>query len=282
MLAILRLLAALIANLFKSRRRLEAENLFLRHQLNIAVRRRPLRLPLRGTFYVGNMKGVSRDTVGLRDPVADRLCRRFELLPGGAPAAQKPLRAATLVKHHRIIPRSRRPKLSNTIIQKGLALDRHWSGTGVTSGAHKALCPAGLMAEVGLRWCGGTPRHTERRISMTKSAKKQSVALPAKPVPSATSSEEIAQVSEGGSADPGSKQARLIAMLQSPSGATIAAMMDATGWQQHSVRGFLAGVVRKRLKLKLISKKVDGARVYQIASTGSGKVGSRSSKRRSR
>jgi hypothetical protein len=117
---------------------------------------------------------------------------------------------------------------------------------------------------------------------MTKSAKKQSVALPAKPVPSATSSEEIAQVSEGGSADPGSKQARLIAMLQSPSGATIAAMMEAAGWQQHSVRGFLAGVVRKRLKLKLISKKVDGARVYQIASTGSGKVGSRSSKRRSR
>ena len=61
-------------------------------------------------------------------------------------------------------------------------------------------------------------------------------------------------------------------MLRSPSGATIAAMMEATGWQQHSVRGFLAGVVRKRLKLKLSSKKVDGARVYQIARTGSGKV----------
>src|SRR5271165_3584513 len=49
MLAILRLLAAFIANLFKSRRRLEAEILFLRHQLNIALRQRPARLPLRGS-----------------------------------------------------------------------------------------------------------------------------------------------------------------------------------------------------------------------------------------
>jgi hypothetical protein len=49
-------------------------------------------------------------------------------------------------------------------------------------------------------------------------------------------------------------------MLQSHEGATIAAMMKVTDWQQHSVRGFLAGVVRKRLKLKLISEKVDGSR----------------------
>jgi hypothetical protein len=61
-----------------------------------------------------------------------------------------------------------------------------------------------------------------------------------------------------------SKQAQVIAMLQSAAGATIAAMMQQTGWQQHSVRGFLAGVVRKRLKLKLNSTKVDGGRVYRI------------------
>ena len=59
-----------------------------------------------------------------------------------------------------------------------------------------------------------------------------------------------------------SKQSQVIAMLQS--GATIAAVMKATGWQQHSVRGFLAGVVRKKLKLKLNSMKVDGVRVYRI------------------
>lgn len=54
-------------------------------------------------------------------------------------------------------------------------------------------------------------------------------------------------------------------MLLSPKGATIAAIMITTGWQQHSVRGFLAGVVRKRLKLKLDSKKIGGNRIYRIA-----------------
>jgi uncharacterized protein DUF3489 len=80
----------------------------------------------------------------------------------------------------------------------------------------------------------------------------------------------------------GSKQARVIAMLQSPAGATIATMMKATGWQQHSVRGFLAGVVRKRLKLKLGSTKVDGnRRVYQIADAESTKRRPRKSTRQS-
>jgi hypothetical protein len=71
-------------------------------------------------------------------------------------------------------------------------------------------------------------------------------------------------------------------MLKSPAGATIDVMMKATGWQQHSVRGFLAGVVRKRLKLKLGSKKVDGERVYRITGGEKAKSGSRRlSKRRS-
>jgi Protein of unknown function (DUF3489) len=112
---------------------------------------------------------------------------------------------------------------------------------------------------------------------MSKSANKRSAASSAGPVPAAKPSQAMV----GKKTDAGSKQARVIAMLQSPAGATIAAMMKATGWQQHSVRGFLAGVVRKRLKLKLSSNKVDGNRVYQIASGDSGKPASRQSKRRS-
>ena len=60
------------------------------------------------------------------------------------------------------------------------------------------------------------------------------------------------------------KHARMIAMLRSPAGATIAALVTATKWQQHSVRGFLAGVVRKRLGLNLVSEQTDKGRIYRI------------------
>jgi len=99
---------------------------------------------------------------------------------------------------------------------------------------------------------------------MSKPAKKRS---PAKSAPSAKTAKPPTRIADDPKAmkpNPNSKQSRVIAMLQSSSGATIIAMMKATGWQKHSVRGFLAGVVRKRLKLKLESTKAGDDRIYRI------------------
>jgi hypothetical protein len=65
-------------------------------------------------------------------------------------------------------------------------------------------------------------------------------------------------------ARPDTKHARIITMLRAPAGTTIAAIMTVTEWQQHSVRGFLAGVVRKKLGLNLISEQTDKGRIYRI------------------
>jgi hypothetical protein len=61
-----------------------------------------------------------------------------------------------------------------------------------------------------------------------------------------------------------SKKAHIIAMLQAPNGVTVEAMARAAKWQPHSIRGFLAGVVRKKLGLTLISADGENGRVYRI------------------
>ena len=81
-----------------------------------------------------------------------------------------------------------------------------------------------------------------------------------------------------GRPSPDTKQDRVVALLQQPGGAALDVLVDATGWQKHSVRGFLAGTVRKKLKLALISEKLDGIRTYRI---GASRVAKAASKRRS-
>jgi uncharacterized protein DUF3489 len=63
------------------------------------------------------------------------------------------------------------------------------------------------------------------------------------------------------------KHSQVVAMLRDRAGTTIAAIMSATGWQQHSVRGFLAGVVRKKLGLNLVSEPGESGRIYRIVDT---------------
>jgi hypothetical protein len=63
----------------------------------------------------------------------------------------------------------------------------------------------------------------------------------------------------------GTKQAELIARLQTPEGASIAEISAVTGWQAHSVRGAISGQLKKKLGLEVVSEKLEGrGRVYRI------------------
>lgn len=61
-----------------------------------------------------------------------------------------------------------------------------------------------------------------------------------------------------------SRQSELLALLRRSAGATLVELMAATGWQKHSVRGFIAGTVKKKLGLFVESTKIDGNRSYRI------------------
>jgi len=100
---------------------------------------------------------------------------------------------------------------------------------------------------------GRSPKKAQRPVSRQK--KKEKLA------------QELAKTGRGES-----KQVRVLAMLQREQGVTIVGIMKATGWQQHSVRGFFAGVVRKKLGLTLTSEKKSGQRVYWIRRAGKAKA----------
>lgn len=68
-----------------------------------------------------------------------------------------------------------------------------------------------------------------------------------------------------GSARIGSKIGKVVALLRGPKGASIAALQRATGWQAHSVRGALAGTIKKKLGLSVVSEKTGTVRTYRIA-----------------
>jgi len=112
-------------------------------------------------------------------------------------------------------------------------------------GAHAA--PQGATPRKGVPLTKKAP--TARRNA--KGAKSKAAAKPAR--------------AKEGKARDGSKKAKILALLERKEGSTLAQMMKATGWQKHSVRGFLSGALGKKMGLTITNtKSEDGDRVYRL------------------
>jgi len=147
------------------------------------------------------------------------------------------------------------------LIAKGLLEKRPASSGAETWRAGEGASPLMLtLSEAGLRALDGGAGSTPPKPSGAPKS-------PAKAPRKAAATE--AADAPGPALRPGTKLARVIALLKRKNGATIDEIVKATDWQPHSVRGAISGALRKKLGLPVTSEKVEGrGRVYRIGGRG--------------
>ncbi len=151
-----------------------------------------------------------------------------------------------------------------SLLKKGLVAERpaaadaaHWRET--KDGGRTAL----VITDAGLQAIGvEVDRKTSKQSSSTKSQQKKR-SRRAEPKPSGSKPKGRTSPAV---VRPGTKQALLIDLLKRKKGATIEEIVEATGWQPHSVRGAISGALKKKLGLAVTSERVEArGRVYRIA-----------------
>jgi hypothetical protein len=162
-------------------------------------------------------------------------------------------------------------KVINPLIQRGLfeevAANRKlgdpvWRETGDGHGVTLIITDAGLTA-IGVE--ADKPDTSPQVTTHGKDAYEAATALAA----AESKTAPISARRERNTRD-GTKQALIIGMLRRPEGASIGEIAAATGWLQHTVRGAMAGTLKKKLGLAIYSEKDDEkGRVYRLASTPS-------------
>jgi hypothetical protein len=176
------------------------------------------------------------------------------------------LRAAALREGHNVLPLpgslrgGAATKVVDTMVAKGLVeevdADLHkeepvWRKTGDGHGTTLVATRTGLAA------IGIAPESPDSAPTGANEAPAEDAATEPAAAPKPASKPRTPRE--------GTKQALLIEMLRAEIGATIAEIVAATGWQQHTVRGAIAGALKKKLGLDVTSEKVDGrGRVYRL------------------